>query len=53
MLVNTSLNLHRPIVVSPNQALDMLEASSGLDALVLVADDGWSIVARRRGSVAA
>lgn len=38
--VNTSFNVAGPIAQSPRQAIDTLRRSKGLDAVLLVADDG-------------
>ena len=38
--VNTSFNVAGPIAQSPHQAIDTLRRSKGLDAVLLVADDG-------------
>lgn len=38
--VNTSFNVAGPIAQSPDQAVDTLRRSKGLDAVLLVADDG-------------
>jgi carbamoyltransferase len=38
--VNTSFNVAGPIAQTPGQAIDTLRRSKGLDAVVLVADDG-------------
>jgi carbamoyltransferase len=38
--VNTSFNVAGPIAQTPQQAIDTLRRSRGLDAVVLVADDG-------------
>ena len=38
--VNTSFNVAGPIAQSPHQAIDTLRRSKGLDAALLVADDG-------------
>jgi carbamoyltransferase len=38
--VNTSFNVAGPIAQTPNQAIDTLRRSKGLDAVVLVANDG-------------
>lgn len=38
--VNTSFNVAGPIAQTPSQAIDTLRRSKGLDAVVLVADDG-------------
>ena len=38
--VNTSFNVAGPIAQTPNQAIDTLRRSKGLDAVLLVADDG-------------
>ena len=38
--VNTSFNVAGPIAQTPQQAIDTLRRSKGLDAVVLVADDG-------------
>src|SRR6185369_16714614 len=40
MSVNTSFNVAGPIAQTPQQAVDTLRRSRGLDAAVLVADDG-------------
>jgi len=40
MSVNTSFNVAGPIAQTPQQAIDTLRRSKGLDAAVLVADDG-------------
>src|SRR5258708_33844489 len=38
--VNTSFNVAGPIAQTPQQAVDTLRRSKGLDAVLLVADDG-------------
>jgi carbamoyltransferase len=38
--VNTSFNVAGPIAQTPSQAIDTLRRSSGLDAVLMVADDG-------------
>ncbi|MDO9295322.1 carbamoyltransferase C-terminal domain-containing protein [Bradyrhizobium sp.] len=38
--VNTSFNVAGPIAQTPHQAIDTLRRSKGLDAVLLVADDG-------------
>jgi carbamoyltransferase len=38
--VNTSFNVAGPIAQTPSQAIDTLRRSKGLDAVLLVADDG-------------
>jgi carbamoyltransferase len=38
--VNTSFNVSGPIAQTPNQAIDTLRRSKGLDVVLLVADDG-------------
>jgi carbamoyltransferase len=43
--VNTSFNVAGPIAQTPNQAIDTLRRSKGLDAVMLVADDGAVYVA--------
>lgn len=40
MSVNTSFNVAGPIAQTPQQAIDTLRRSKGLDVVVLVADDG-------------
>jgi carbamoyltransferase len=40
MSVNTSFNVAGPIAQTPNQAIDTLRRSKGLDALLMVASDG-------------
>lgn len=40
MSVNTSFNVAGPIAQTPQQAIDTLRRSKGLDAVVMVADDG-------------
>ncbi|VIO75043.1 carbamoyltransferase C-terminal domain-containing protein [Bradyrhizobium ivorense] len=40
MSVNTSFNVAGPIAQTPAQAIDTLRRSKGLDAVLLVADDG-------------
>jgi carbamoyltransferase len=40
MSVNTSFNVAGPIAQTPQQAIDTLRRSRGLDAVMLVADDG-------------
>ncbi len=40
MSVNTSFNVAGPIAQTPQQAIDTLRRSKGLDAVLLVADDG-------------
>ena len=43
--VNTSFNVAGPIAQTPSQAIDTLRRSRGLDAVVLVADDGTAYAA--------
>ena len=38
--VNTSFNVAGPIAQTPQQAIDTLRRSKGLDAVLMVADDG-------------
>jgi carbamoyltransferase len=38
--VNTSFNVAGPIAQTPQQAIDTLRRSKGLDAVIMVADDG-------------
>jgi carbamoyltransferase len=38
--VNTSFNVAGPIAQTPQQAIDTLRRSKGLDVVVLVADEG-------------
>jgi carbamoyltransferase len=38
--VNTSFNVAGPIAQTPSQAIDTLRRSSGLDVVLMVADDG-------------
>ena len=38
--VNTSFNVAGPIAQTPQQAIDTLRRSKGLDVVLLVADDG-------------
>ena len=40
MSVNTSFNVAGPIAQTPQQAIDTLRRSKGLDAVLMVADDG-------------
>lgn len=40
MSVNTSFNVAGPIAQTPQQAIDTLRRSRGLDAVIMVADDG-------------
>ncbi|MGQ0681793.1 carbamoyltransferase C-terminal domain-containing protein [Bradyrhizobium sp.] len=40
MSVNTSFNVAGPIAQTPQQAIDTLRRSKGLDAVIMVADDG-------------
>ena len=40
MSVNTSFNVAGPIAQTPQQAIDTLHRSKGLDAVLLVASDG-------------
>jgi carbamoyltransferase len=47
--VNTSFNVAGPIAQTPQQAIDTLRRSRGLDAVVLVADDGAVYVAWHGG----
>src|SRR5438477_3604950 len=47
--VNTSFNVAGPIAQTPSQAIDTLRRSRGLDAVVLVADDGAVYVAWHGG----
>jgi carbamoyltransferase len=43
--INTSLNVHGPIVQTPAQALDALRRSRGLDGMLLVGTDGQATLA--------
>jgi len=45
MSVNTSFNIAGPIVQTPAQAIDTLRRAKGLDAVLLVADDGVTYAA--------
>ncbi|HMM88806.1 carbamoyltransferase C-terminal domain-containing protein [Bradyrhizobium sp.] len=47
--VNTSFNVAGPIAQTPQQAIDTLRRSKGLDVVVLVADDGTVTAARHGG----
>ena len=47
--VNTSFNVAGPIAQTPSQAIDTLRRSKGLDAVVLVADDGTAYAAWHGG----
>ncbi|MFB9262564.1 carbamoyltransferase C-terminal domain-containing protein [Bradyrhizobium erythrophlei] len=47
--VNTSFNVAGPIAQTPAQAMDTLRRSKGLDAVVLVADDGTAYAAWHGG----
>jgi carbamoyltransferase len=47
--VNTSFNVAGPIAQSPHQAIDTLRRSKGLDAVLLVADDGTATAAWHGG----
>ncbi|MBK5654954.1 MAG: carbamoyltransferase, partial [Rhizobium sp.] len=49
MSVNTSFNVAGPIAQTPAQAMDTLRRSKGLDAVVLVADDGTAYAAWHGG----
>lgn len=49
MSVNTSFNVAGPIAQTPAQAIDTLRRSKGLDAVVLVADDGTATAAWHGG----
>jgi carbamoyltransferase len=40
MSVNTSFNVAGPIAQTPRQAIDTLRRSKGLDAVLMVTDDG-------------
>jgi carbamoyltransferase len=40
MSVNTSVNVAGPIAQTPQQAIDTLRRSKGLDVVLLVASDG-------------
>jgi carbamoyltransferase len=48
--VNTSFNVAGPIAQTPGQAIDTLRRSKGLDAVLLVADDGVVHVAWHGGN---
>jgi carbamoyltransferase len=50
MSVNTSFNVAGPIAQTPGQAIDTLRRSSGLDAVLLVADDGAAYAAWHGGN---
>ncbi|KJC55760.1 carbamoyltransferase [Bradyrhizobium sp. LTSPM299] len=50
MSVNTSFNVAGPIAQTPDQAMDTLRRSKGLDAVVLVADDGTATAAWHGGA---
>jgi len=50
MSVNTSFNVAGPIAQTPQQAIDTLRRSKGLDAVIMVADDG-SVHAAWHGGV--
>jgi carbamoyltransferase len=47
--VNTSFNVAGPIAQTPSQAIDTLRRSIGLDAVLLVADDGAAYAAWHGG----
>ncbi|MCC8950328.1 carbamoyltransferase, partial [Bradyrhizobium sp. Arg62] len=49
MSVNTSFNVAGPIAQTPAQAMNTLRRSKGLDAVVLVADDGTAYAAWHGG----
>ncbi|WGS24342.1 carbamoyltransferase C-terminal domain-containing protein [Bradyrhizobium sp. ISRA464] len=49
MSVNTSFNVAGPIAQTPAQAMETLRRSKGLDAVVLVADDGTAYAAWHGG----
>jgi carbamoyltransferase len=49
MSVNTSFNVAGPIAQTPQQAIDTLRRSKGLDAVLLVASDGAVIAAWHGG----
>jgi carbamoyltransferase len=48
--VNTSFNVAGPIAQTPQQAIDTLRRSKGLDAVLLVADDGAVYALARQGA---
>jgi carbamoyltransferase len=50
MSVNTSFNVAGPIAQTPNQAIDTLRRSIGLDVVLLVADDGAAYAAWHGGN---
>jgi carbamoyltransferase len=49
MSVNTSFNVAGPIAQTPQQAVDTLRRSKGLDAVLLVANDGVVFAAWHSG----
>ena len=48
--VNTSFNVAGPIAQTPQQAIDTLRRSKGLDAVILIADDGTAFAAWHGGA---
>lgn len=50
MSVNTSFNVAGPIAQTPQQAIDTLRRSKGLDAVILVAADGTAYAAWHGGA---
>ena len=51
--VNTSFNVAGPIAQTPQQAIDTLRRSKGLDVVIMVADDGTVHAAWHGGSATA
>ncbi len=49
MSVNTSFNVAGPIAQTPQQAIETLRRSKGLDAVILIADDGTGYAAWHGG----
>ncbi|RIK99923.1 MAG: carbamoyltransferase [Proteobacteria bacterium] len=50
MSVNTSFNVAGPIAQTPQQAVETLKRSKGLDAVIMVAANGEAFAARHGGS---
>jgi carbamoyltransferase len=50
MSVNTSFNVAGPIAQTPQQAIETLKRSKGLDAVIMVAANGETFAARHGGS---
>ena len=48
--VNTSFNVAGPIAQTPQQALDTLRRSKGLDAVLMFSDEGPVFAALHKGS---